>query len=210
MKQFVLFLFISLPFLSTAQNYLDSWSSEELSKAKTAEEASYLTPEEKAVVLYMNLARLNPKKFKETILIPYIKDHEWNQGKEYKSLIRELDQSETKGVLSPRKDLYEFALIHAQDMGKTGKIGHNSSRGVSFQKRIKPLQETFIGVGENCQYGFEEGIAIVLDLLIDEGIPDYGHRKNILNETFIYCGVSIAPHKKYGYNCVQEFGAALK
>ena len=32
-------------------------------------------------------------------------------------------------------------------------------------------------VGECCQYGFKDPLAIVIDLLIDEGIADTAHRK---------------------------------
>jgi uncharacterized protein YkwD len=46
----------------------------------------------------------------------------------------------------------------------------------------------------------------VLQLLIDEGIEDLGHRNNILNPRFNSIGVSIKPHKSYDYNCVMSFG----
>ena len=61
-------------------------------------------------------------------------------------------------------------------------------------------------VGENCSYGYDQAIDIVLTLMIDEGIKDVGHRKNILSEDFNSVGVAIRPHKNYRINCVIDFG----
>ena len=60
--------------------------------------------------------------------------------------------------------------------------------------------------GENCSYGFEEAISIVITLLIDEDIEGVGHRKNILNPGYNSVGVAIRPHKDYQFNCVMDFG----
>jgi len=64
----------------------------------------------------------------------------------------------------------------------------------------------YMEVGENIYYGEFTAEEIVLQLLIDEGIEDLGHRKNILNPRFNSIGVSIKPHKSYVYNCVMSFG----
>jgi uncharacterized protein YkwD len=61
-------------------------------------------------------------------------------------------------------------------------------------------------VGENCSYGYDQAIDIVISLLIDEGVPDMGHRKNTLNDQFNSVGVAIRPHKEYRVNCVIDFG----
>ncbi len=61
-------------------------------------------------------------------------------------------------------------------------------------------------MGENCDYGFEDPLTIVMRLLIDEGNPNYGHRTTILDPNFKHIGVSIQPHTKWNFNCVQEFG----
>ena len=45
-----------------------------------------------------------------------------------------------------------------------------------------------------------------MQLLVDDKVPNFGHRKNILNPAFKKVGVSIRPHKVYHYNCVMEFG----
>jgi uncharacterized protein YkwD len=63
---------------------------------------------------------------------------------------------------------------------------------------------------ENCQYGYNDGLSIVIDLLIDEEIPDLSHRKSLLNSEVKFIGVAIRKHKIYRYNCVIEMGYGLK
>jgi uncharacterized protein YkwD len=59
--------------------------------------------------------------------------------------------------------------------------------------------------GENCSYGEDTPIGVVIQLLVDEGVRDLGHRKNILSYEFKRIGIGYAKHTRYGINCVQEF-----
>ena len=94
-------------------------------------------------------------------------------------------------------------------MGLTGKTGHESSNGKSYTVRIKRLGRKYESLFENCQYGNEDGLSIVIDLLIDEDIDDTGHRKTLLNPAIQYVGTHISPHLVYKINCVQEFGGRI-
>ena len=105
-------------------------------------------------------------------------------------------------MLIPEPDLTAIAMGHAIESGKTGHTGHKD-----FKQRFEPyMGNPYQHVGENCSYGYDTAIDIVITLLIDEGIKDVGHRKNILNESFNSVGVSIRPHKRYRNNCVIDFG----
>jgi uncharacterized protein YkwD len=64
--------------------------------------------------------------------------------------------------------------------------------------------------GENCSYGYDNALRIVMELLIDEGVGDSGHRKNILDAAFKNVGVSIQPHRTAAWNCVMAFGGEKK
>ena len=181
---------------------------EELKEANTFSEADYLDKTGKEIVLMMNLARMYPKKFADQFLPEFISGtDEFDRSSNYKSLIKDLKKMQAAPPLKPRKELYEKAAYHARDMGETGKIGHDAADGTSFQDRMKPLREQFYGVGENCQYGYNDARYIIVDLLIDEDVPDVGHRKNILDDRFIYSGTAVHEHKKYSYNSVQIFAA---
>jgi len=190
---------------SFAQTYqLNEWDSATLEKANTAKDIDYLTEEEKNVIFYMNLARMNGPLFAKTFVKVYMDSTEMESDDYAESLIRELNKSKSKAPLTSRKDLYEVAKTHAKTMGKSGRTGH-----YDFEKRTREIASIYDGITENCDYGPDDGLSIVMDLLIDEGIPDVGHRETILDPDLKYIGTSIKKHKKYRYNCVMEFGGGL-
>lgn len=167
----------------------------------SAEKETYLTATEKQVVYYINLVRSNPALFEKTILKKYLDSTGMNNNYT-KSLIKTLKETKPMDVLQPSKELFDVAKLHAIKFGKAGKIGHDN-----FAERTKSLKPIFGSmVAENCDYGSERALDIVMSLLIDEGIPDFGHRKNILDPNYKFIGVSIQPHKKHGVNCVMDFG----
>jgi uncharacterized protein YkwD len=173
-----------------------------LNTCNTAKDMACFTADEKQVIQLINFARTHPREF----LNKYLADagdqlHEQN-SKEYKSLERELKNMKPVGLLSGEEALWKVAQAHALDMGKTGKTGHTSSKGKSFEARMgNPNGE----IAENCDYGYGTPILIVCHLLIDKDVSGLGHRKNILNPLYKRVGTSIQPHKKYGMNCVMDF-----
>jgi uncharacterized protein YkwD len=108
-------------------------------------------------------------------------------------------------MLKPTRELFTIAMEHAITSGKKGTTGHQK-----FEKRYNPLMQNYSEVAENCAYGYEHAKDILIRLLIDEDIPDLGHRKNILNPNFNAIGVSIQPHRKFRHNCVMSFGSKRK
>lgn len=175
------------------------WEKDVIIKANTAADLSYLSKEEQRVILLTNLARYDGKLFSESFLKEYLKDEKSTSYT--RSLIRELSKIKELPMLFPEKDLYEIALGHAEISGKRGTAGHQQ-----FDKRFKPVMGKYNAVAENCAYGFDLAIDIVLQLLIDEGISDLGHRKNMLNPEYNSIGIAIKTHKTYRFNCVMDFG----
>ena len=185
-----------------AQSYSE-WSSQELAKANTAQNTN-LTQQEKLVFLYCNLARLDGAKFMRTYAAKYLT----GSSSYVASLKRDLQQSKNRPMLYPEKNLCYAAALHATDMGNRGMVGHNSSDGTACFTRIGKYYKCG-NAAENCSYGYSDALDIVMQLLIDDGLPGVGHRVNILNATYNAMGTSIKPHKGYRYNCVQDFGAEL-
>lgn len=196
-----------LCFCSRAQesDLFKLWPDSVLSQANTARTADYLSEEEKQVIYYINLCRINPPLFESTILKEYVKEKNVPKDKALKELIKDLQSSTKMEILIPTPLLTDLARAHARDMGGTGRTGHNSSDGTTFHDRMTNVSTVFKGVNENCNYGLESGKDIVIDLLIDRDVPSAGHRKNILNLDMRYVGVAIEPHKKWRFNCVQDF-----
>jgi hypothetical protein len=178
---------------------LSAWNYQMLEKSNTAKKAGYLTSDEKKVIQLMNLARIDGPKFYITIAKPYMAEMKPNDFT--RSLTSKLKKTKGLAPLTIDRVLYELAQSHATEMGKFGKIGHDK-----YLQRMKPIENRYTGLGENCDYGFADPLTIVMRLLIDEGNPKYGHRKAIINPDFMSVGVSIKPHAKWQWNCVQEFG----
>jgi hypothetical protein len=61
------------------------------------------------------------------------------------------------------------------------------------------------GAGENISYGEREAREIIIQLLIDDGVANRGHRNNNLNKSFGCVGVSIGTHSRYETMCVLDF-----
>ena len=47
-------------------------------------------------------------------------------------------------------------------------------------------------------------------LLIDDGVEDRGHRKNILKTSFTHAGAAVGTHKKYKTMCCIDFASGYK
>lgn len=202
---FLLFfvVFSGFSFLQEKKYPYDQWTDEIKAKANTAKEVDYLSEEEKRVIYYSNLARMNGKLFAETYLQEAIDAGNVQKSSYTGSLIHDLKKLKSLPPLQPQKDLTDCASDHAVYSGTKGSMGHQN-----YTKRFKKYASRYVYNGENCDYGNNTGLQIVLSLLIDEDVPDKGHRYNILNTKYNCVGVAIADHKKWDYNCVMDFGVA--
>jgi len=213
MKSFTIILFIlssqvlfsqnnrvSFSTVSPLSAYSNVWNDIKYSKCNTAANADYMSDPEKETVYILNLIRTNPALFANTVLKKYPSmsgnDYLATDTYYFISLVNTLRQLKPLGMLYPDKACFESAECHAASSGISGYAGH---------KRFNPACEKKKNYyGECCDYGHKEPLDIVLSLLIDEGIPSLGHRAAILN-SYTKIGVSIQPHKKYGYNAVFDF-----
>jgi hypothetical protein len=196
-----LFLLLSCYLQGQDEFKFQGWPDSLVMKANTGSDSEFLSYDEKKVILLSNLARIDGRLFANTILRQYLILKEKKSNKYIKSLYRDLTKVKNLPLLVPEKDLYFAARGHATRSGVKGTEGHKG-----FDRRYKPLMPRYMEVGENIYYGKYTPEEIVLQLLIDEGIPDLGHRKNLLNPRFNSIGVSIKPHLTYQYNCVMSFG----
>ena len=192
-----------IPALAQAQSSAwDSWEPEVVRALYTSRDIPYLSEEEQKVILFMNMARYNGPLFARTFLKTYVEENQVKKTSYLRSLYQDLRSVSGLPALVPEQDLTAVAQGHATRSGETGHVGHRD-----MNKRFAPLRgNPYYAWGENCSYGYEDAISIVITLLVDEGVRDVGHRRNILNDGFNSVGVAIRPHKSFRVNCVVDFG----
>lgn len=96
--------------------------------------------------------------------------------------------------------------------GPTGETGHTSpaSDGATTMATRIDKYGQFVGTaGENIAYGTTGGRAIVLQLIIDDGVPARGHRTNIFKAAYKYLGAFTANHTVYRTETVIDYAGGL-
>lgn len=174
-------------------SFAQQWTIQEFSAANTAKDIKVLNSEEKEVIRYVNLARMFPKKFASIEIKKAIDEELYKESDYTKSLIVLLNKMSPVAAISFDESMYQIAKCFAIESGKLGSYGH---------KRIHCVNGFD---AECCSYGCQSGLLVVLQLLIDQGVPSLGHRSICLNRTMEKVGVSIQPHTQYNYCCVLDF-----
>lgn len=116
-----------------------------------------------------------------------------------------LPGNQKPGALLFANGLLNSAQDHAQDQGSNGVFSHTGTDASTPWSRVAKYGTWKVTAAENMGTGYNTGVDIVRQLLIDDGEPDRGHRKNILNPTLKNVGVAVRPHKVYDFVNVQDF-----
>ena len=183
----------------------------------TARDADYLSNIEKDVILETNKVRTDPKKFAALYIQPRLR---YFKGRNYSvpgqitfvtqegvaavnACITALNKAKSVGVLRPERGLSLAAKDHANDQSRTGNIGHTGSDrsdSVSRMKRYGSFGGSWASA-ENISYGSTTGREIVIQLLIDDGVSNRGHRIAIMNGIYTQTGAGYATHPRYRASC---------
>jgi uncharacterized protein YkwD len=98
----------------------------------------------------------------------------------------------------------------ADEQGESGAVGHIGRRSGGLKERIERLGQWQGRIGENIFYGPGDARQVVMNLIIDDGVPDRGHRKNIFSRAFTKAGAACGPHPGFGTVCVIDFAGAFR
>ncbi len=107
--------------------------------------------------------------------------------------------------LSWSRGLAGAAADHVSDQGPVGGLEHDGTDGSDPARRAERRGQWIAGVAENIAYGDNPAREVVIQLLVDDGVPDRGHRNNILDPEWSVEGVSCGPHQAYGQICVMNY-----
>lgn len=180
----------------------------------------YLTENEKDLVLELNMVRTNPKQYAELFLKPLVHRYkeklfiypddpiplQTEEGiKALYECIKVLENTNPVGMLHPSEGLSRAAADHAKEQSKNGRTGHDGRRKSTPFTRMERYGKWGGMAAENIDYGNEKARWVVISLLIDDGVPERGHRTNMLVKDFGRLGVAFDSHPKYGYMCVMDF-----
>ncbi len=108
------------------------------------------------------------------------------------------------GPLTPSRGLALAARDQVVDEGPTGAVGHRGTDGSNSFQRISRHGRSDGLSGEVIDYGWSDARDIVVDLLIDDGVKNRGHRNAILRPLYAQAGVSCGDHKRFGVMCVVD------
>ncbi|MCZ4223636.1 CAP domain-containing protein [Pedobacter rhodius] len=209
-------------FILSSKVFAQTWTDAEFKKANTAVNADYLTSEEKNIILYMNLIRINGEKFYYTFLEDYINNYNakvkkyrnYNELKlarnnpYYLSLLKHIKVAKNLAMFYPDEKLSYLSRSHAIDLNKNNLDTHESSNGDKFNQRMSKYFPNKT-MSENIDFGYSNSLDIVCHLLLDCGVPSLGHRFNLLDQKYKLntVGVSIQPHPSYSWCAVIDFVA---
>jgi hypothetical protein len=105
--------------------------------------------------------------------------------------------------------LHASALAHGRDIGSRGVVSHEGKDGSSPRDRMN----RFAGIGgmsgEAISFGLEEPEDIVIELVVDDGVPSRAHRALLLNPQFHFAGVACVPHSYYRTACIIDLSQSV-
>jgi uncharacterized protein YkwD len=98
----------------------------------------------------------------------------------------------------------------ANEEGESGAVGHFGGTSGGPKERIERHGQWQGRIGENIFYGPGDARQVVMNLIIDDGVQDRGHRKNIFSRAFARAGAACGPHPLFGTVCVIDFAGDFR
>jgi uncharacterized protein YkwD len=120
-----------------------------------------------------------------------------------------LERTGARPLLSWSDGLAAAARDHASDLAVSGRLGHAGSDGSQPDDRASRHGRWHELVAENITFGSMTAEEVVVDLLIDDGVADRGHRDVLLDRGLHVAGVACGTHPSYRRTCVIDYATAF-
>jgi uncharacterized protein YkwD len=173
---------------------------------------------ERAVVQEMSEVRVSPRAYARHLreLRAYFKGTLWERPERVPLRTEEgvaaLDEAiaflETVRPVGPlrfNEGLARAARLHARDIGSRGVLDHVGADGSRLSTRLN-RRGTWQGlIAENIGTMEEDPRQVVIQLLVDDGVANRGHRHNLFNPDLHQAGAGSAPHREYRWVTVIDY-----
>ena len=171
-----------------------------------------LSEEERLFYYWVNYSRLNPVAFFDSVVAPVVKTYTELKGKNYSSLEVDLKAIQTLPLFNLNNGLIGMAASHAEHITSNNeKPSHTAANGETFDERFKKFNLKNCG-GENIGFGGgdTDPVLILVLLYLDINVPELGHRKALLNSSYINTGIAIRKYANGNTFLVQDFACTQK
>jgi hypothetical protein len=190
----------------------------------TAPATGFMSQMEQEILDEMNLARADPQKY-AGFLEEFKKYYDGNRlvipGRKKALVTNEgipavdeavnfLRNQKPLSPLAVAKGLCLAAKDHANDLATKGMSGHTGSDGSLPNARVDRYGDWEGSIGETVFYEINPARQIVISLIIDDGTPNRGHRRNIFDPNYKVAGVSVVESQTNGARCVVDYVGGFK
>lgn len=120
-----------------------------------------------------------------------------------------LERQPALPVLNRSNLIDRAALDHALEQSRTGQVGHYGEGGSTPTDRMRRYGR-WGATGEAIAYGSDTPEDVVLQLIIDDGVPDRGHRLLLFSRDYALIGAACETHPEWRQVCVFDVARAAQ
>lgn len=103
---------------------------------------------------------------------------------------------------SPSEGMSQGAADHVRDQGRSGGLEHEGTDGSTPASRVGRYGRWRHGIAESMAFGENPARDVIVQLLVDDGVPDRGHRTMLLHPAYRAAGAACGSHAQYRQMCV--------
>lgn len=111
-----------------------------------------------------------------------------------------------RAPLRPSDLLAAAADDHVRSQAASGAVGHDEPRGIGPAERLR-AHGGGGALAEVIAYGARRPADVIRQMIIDDDVPDRGHRRVLFDPTLRFAGVACGRHPVFRTMCVIDMAA---